>query len=130
MAGLVEVTFPAIFIRGQYVGGADNLQRLVENGGFARALSRARVTEAVQPGARLPWSEELEKLKEPDLFHVPNGGTWWLPQLQTYAQFVRGQHAFCESQFLKREFTYSYLTFSPCVPQTASSWYSFSSPWK
>ena len=95
MAGVAEVTFPTIFIRGQYIGGADNLRRLVDAGNFATSLQRERESQ-LELGQRFPWSEELEKLRQPDLFHVPNGGVWWLPQLQTYAQFIRGQHALCE----------------------------------
>ena len=99
MAGVVEVTFPAIFIKGEYIGGADNLQRLAESGGFTRALAKARGAERVVAGSKLPWSKELLKLKDPDIFHVPNGGVWWQPQLLTYAQFVRGQHALCKLQY-------------------------------
>jgi glutaredoxin-related protein len=42
-------TFPMVFVKGVLVGGASELQRLIDDGEFARMLSGGSAVEAIHP---------------------------------------------------------------------------------
>ena len=111
---LASVTFPVVLIRGVYVGGADELTELVDQGQLSALLHATRVP--FRSGA-VPRSEALQRLEvsstpisylcclpvltsldagahvdqAPQLCRAPSGGDpWWRPvQLTCYANQIR-----------------------------------------
>ena len=85
--GLPTITFPSIFVKGVFVGGADDLQELVDEGSLPELL--AATSTPLQAGS-VPVSEQQKRLQAPQLCRAPGGGRWWQPmQLTCYANQIR-----------------------------------------
>jgi hypothetical protein len=101
--GLFDMTYPQIFVKGTYIGGADDLHRLLEGDGWNKLLQGQRVTYSGEDTKAhvvpLVWyPPTLELSKTPDLFTVPKMSSkgswypvwkWYAFQWVMYANLVR-----------------------------------------
>jgi len=82
------LSFPVVFVRGSFIGGADDLRAAITAGKFTSMLV---ATQTMLMEGRAAASEDfLRRQQRPNLLHVPRGGRWFCPQLYTYSNFVRG----------------------------------------
>lgn len=87
--GVPLVSFPMIFIRGVFIGGGDQLSKLVLDRRLLPALSAPRAAGGFVAG-HVEWGLELQRAHAVQFFQVPRGGKWYCFQLNTYANLVRG----------------------------------------
>jgi glutaredoxin-related protein len=68
-----EVTFPAVFVRGWYVGGSDNIRELVDTGRIATLLQGERVMD--DGHNYIAWDKPLaEDARTPKVIFAPQPG--------------------------------------------------------
>jgi glutaredoxin-related protein len=90
---LSDLTFPQVVIRGLYVGGSDDLRRLIEAGEFDQVLAAPPLNCA--PDAKVHWYPPMETLaNHPDLFLMPTAKgsvkpSWVCFQWYMYSNLVR-----------------------------------------
>jgi len=92
---IFDLTYPQIIIAGYYIGGADDLLKIIDDGRFAQYLEATRVHSAADTG-RIVWDEDLLSIaSKPDLRHVPrvrSEGAWY-PTNWPYYVFQWTVHA-------------------------------------
>ena len=91
LAGAWTGGFPIIFVRGTFVGGADELAAMRADGRLAPALAAERAPFAASGDAEL--SDDVRAGLAPSLLRPPRGAYWPLPQWYGYANVLRGQAA-------------------------------------
>lgn len=87
LTNVPAVTFPAIFLRGRFLGGGDELHKAVETGSISSLL--AEPTATLTPAGSVEWSSLLKDTRRPQLFTVPRQGRWFYFHMYTYANLIR-----------------------------------------
>jgi len=93
-----SLTYPQVFIRGRYVGGADDTIDLLQRGDFPRLL--AMEIGRCEKGGFIPWEQgHSNRSREPKIFEVPRMGgpqsdfhpvwPWYVPQLTIWSNLVK-----------------------------------------
>lgn len=76
---IFDLTFPQIIVKGKYIGGADDLSRVVEENRFSTLLSNDHINTAADYS--ITWDDDLLSMaSKPDLFKVPRvraEGAWY-----------------------------------------------------